>query len=126
MIYRFAILASLLALGSCSPPVVWGDDEQLEERLLSIVPLGSSPATLDSEAERRGWNNRVDNRVFEAGCKTYFDDTRLLCRERGGIKRVIAVARYGIPFTTTVETMWLFDPQGGLSDICIRRTTDAL
>ena len=126
MIHRCAILASLLALGSCSPPLVWGDDDKVEGRLLSIVPLGSSPATLDSEAERRGWDNRADNRVFEAGSETYFHDTRLVCREKGGVKRVIVVARYGIPFTTTVETMWLFDPQGRLSDICIRRTTDAL
>lgn len=126
MIQRLAILASLLAVGSCAPPLVWGDEDEVEARLLSIVPLGSAPATLDNEAERRGWDNRPDDRVFEAGSKTYFDDTRRVCRSKGGVKRVIIVARYGFPFTTVVDTMWLFDPQGVLRDVCIRRTTDAL
>jgi hypothetical protein len=126
VIPRDALLASLLALGGCAPPLVWGDDRKVEERLLSIVPLGSSPAALDKEAERRGWGNSPDDRIFAAGSKTYFDDTHLVCRDKGGVRRVIVVAKYPTPFTTTVETMWLFDARGALRDICIRRTTDAL
>lgn len=36
------------------------------------------------------------------------------------------VAEYGPVFTTSVESLWMFDEAGKLAELCIRSTTDAL
>lgn len=126
MLYRYAIIASTALLASCAPPLVWGSDDKVEQRLLSIVPLGSAPVALDDEARRRGWENRIDDEPSEEGSETHFNDTGRVCRSRGGVERQIVVARYNAPFTTIVETLWLFDSRDRLRDICIRSMSDAI
>jgi hypothetical protein len=106
---------------------VWGSDEAIKDRLLKIVPLGSSPETLETAAKARGWSVTVrDEDRFRAGTPTYFNDHSRRCVFAGGPSRVVIIAEYRTPFVTNVEAYWLFDPHRRLRHICIRTTTDAL
>ena len=124
---RITICALLLALAGCAPPYVWGDADGIENRLVNMVPFGSSPARLEAAAKERGWNiDHRDIRSWPAGSETYMDDTHLECRSRGGPVVPIVIAHYSAPFETYVESLWLFDPQERLRDVCVRKTVDAL
>ena len=119
---NLAVAVLALTLSSCGPPLVWGDDEATQGRLLEIVPLGSTVGDLEAEAETRGWriSNR-DDRSFPRGEPHYLAEG---CEHQGGVSRKIIVAEYGL-LTTSVETSWLFDANGRLGSLYIRRTTDA-
>ena len=122
-----AITALAISIVGCAPSYVWGDAQRVEERLLRMVPLGSQPVRLTTIAKQRGWE--IDRRNIyrsQAGSKTYMDDTHLICRGKGGLVVPVIIDRYSAPFTTTVESMWLFDPNGQLRDVCVRKTVDAL
>ena len=124
---RIASSALFLAIVGCAPPYVWGDADRVEEGLVEMVPLGSSPARLEATAKSRGWDIDHRNvRSWPAGSKTYMDDTHLNCRSRGGPVVPSIITHYYTPFETYVETLWLFDPQNRLRDICVRKTVDAL
>ena len=124
---RIAISAVPFAVAGCAPSYVWGDADGVESRLADMVPLGSSPARLDSAAKERGWDIEHRNvRSWPVGSKTYMHDTHLDCRSRGGPVVPIIIAHYSAPFETYVESLWLFDPQKRLRDICVRKTVDAL
>ena len=124
---RIAGSALLLTIAGCAPPYAWGDADRVEERLANMVPLGSSPARLEGTAKERGWDvDRRNIRSWPAGSKTYMNDTNLDCRSRGGPVVPVIIARYSAPFRTVVETLWLFDPEKRLRDICVRKTVDAL
>ena len=119
--------ALFFAIAGCAPPYVWGDADRVEDRLVVMVPLGSSPALLKATAKSRGWDiNHRNVRSWPAGSKTYMDDTHLSCRSRGGLAVPSIIAHYSAPFETYVESLWLFDPQNRLRDICVRKTVDAL
>lgn len=120
-VLALAVLA--LSLSGCGPPLVWGGNEATKGRLLEIVPLGSTIGDLEAEAQNRGWriSNR-DDRSFPKGEPHYLAKG---CEHQGGVSRKIIVAEYGL-LTTSVETSWLFDANGKLGSLCIRRTTDAL
>ncbi len=111
-----------MTLSSCAPPLVWGGDEATKARLLEIVPVGSTIAELEGEADSRDWriSNR-DDRSFPKGQSHYFAKG---CEFQGGENRTIIVAEYGL-LTTSVETVWLFDESEKLGSLCIRRTTDS-
>ncbi len=118
------MLVFLLLLNSCGPPLVWGGDAKTKERLLEVLPLGSSVDQLETEANARSWRLLfADDRVFEAGTEHYFGNG---CRFQGGVSRDFIVAEYGPVFTTSVESVWMFDEDGKLGDVCVRSTTDAL
>ena len=120
----FILISLLLFLSACGPTLVWNGDEATRGRLLEIVPLGSSLAALQSEAQIQGWPmENHDNRAFEKGTPHYFGGRG---EHQGGVRRYKVVAEYGIIFTTSVETVWLFDEHGELGELCIRRTTDAI
>ena len=112
----------VLSLCGCGPPLVWGSDEATKGRLLEIVPIGSTVGDLEAEVDAREWriSNR-DDRQFPKGEPHYLADG---CEHQGGVSRRIIVAEYGL-LTTSVETSWLFDANGKLASLCIRRTTDA-
>lgn len=120
---NLALAVLALSLSGCGPPLVWGGDAATKERLLEIVPIGSTIGDLEAEAENRDWNitNR-DDRPFPKGEPHYLSKG---CKHQGGVSRNIIVAEYGI-LITSVETSWLFDANGKLGSLCIRRTTDAL
>jgi hypothetical protein len=118
--YAFALV---LLLTSCAPPYAWGSNQRVKGSLIQIVPLGSSPAQLEAEASKRGWSiNHSNIRSAPAGTETHFDQ----CPTRDGIVVPVVVARYSAPFRTYVETLWLFDAQHRLRDVCVRKTVDAL
>lgn len=113
----------LAGLAGCGPPLVWGGNAATKERLLKIVPIGSSVKKLEVAAKANGWEMKMhDNRTFAKGEPHYFGDG---CQTEGGIKRDSVVAQYGV-FTTSVEAVWLFDEKENLRRVCLRRTTDAL
>lgn len=116
------VIVASLSLASCGPPLVWGGDEATHDRLLEIVPVGSTIDALEAEAKARGWriSNR-DDRSFAKGLPHYWGEG---CEHQGGVSRTVIVAEYGL-FTTSVETEWLFDARKHLGSLCIRRTTDA-
>ena len=120
---RTSLIAVLtLLLSGCGPPLVWGSDEATRNRLLGIVPFGSTIANLEAEAEERNWRvSARDDRPFAKGKAHYFGDG---CEYQGGVSRYIIVAEYGL-LTTSVETVWLFDGDGKMRGLCVRRTTDA-
>jgi len=92
-----------------------------------MVPVGSSPAQVEKDSERRGWRIlKIDARRFPIGTPTLLDDHHGGCRSKGGQDMTIVVAEYPTPFTTTVESIWLFDAGNRLADVCVRKTTDAL
>jgi len=123
MFRSFLPICLVLTLAGCGPPLVWGSDEATKERLLKIVPTGSTVSFLEIEAESRGWRvSYRDDREFEHGLPHYFGDS---CEHQGGVSRYVVVAEYGI-LTTAVETVWLFNEDAELGMMCIRRTTDAL
>lgn len=116
-----------LCLVGCAPSYVWGDADGVEQRLIGMVPLGSSLSQLETTSKSRGWKiDRRNVRSWPAGSRTYMDDSHLDCRSRGGPVVPIIVARYHAPFETYVETLWLFDQQRHLRDVCVRKTVDAL
>lgn len=122
-----AMTALVLGLAGCAPTYVWGDAGRIEKKLLAMVPLGSTPTRLEAVAKERGW--KIDHRNIRSwslGTKTYMDDNELDCRSRGGPVIPAIIAHYSAPFDTYVETMWLFDPQQRLRDLCVRKTVDAL
>ena len=119
--------AMALVLASCAPTYVWGDAQRVEERLAAMVPLGSQPALLITTAKQRGW--QIDRRnVYRSpiGSKTYMHDTHLDCRSKGGLVVPVLIDEHYAPFATAVESMWLFDQQQRLRDVCVRKTVDAL
>ena len=92
-----------------------------------MVPFGSSPADLQRLADDRGWRINEDNvRSWPVGSPTYMHDHRRDCRSGGGPVIPVIVASYRAPFETTVETLWLFDPQKRLQALCLRKTVNAL
>jgi hypothetical protein len=95
---RIASWTLLLAIAGCAPSYVWGDAEQVERRLVKMVPLGSSPARLEATGKRRGWEIDHRNiRSWPAGSDTYMDDTHLDCRSRGGPVVPAIIAHYSAP-----------------------------
>jgi hypothetical protein len=101
--------------------LVWGGDEATKDRLLKIVPIGSTVNVLEAEAKSRRW--RVwsrDDRSFRRGLTHYFGGA---CRHQGGVSEYVVVAEFGL-LTTTVETVWLFNEVGRLAEVCVRRSTD--
>ena len=119
-----SLLALPLVLYSCSPPLVWGGDARTKDRLLKVLPLGSNVDQLKKEASARRWQlSFADNRVFEVGKEHYFGNG---CQFKGGVSRNFVVAEYGPIFITSVESVWMFDEDGKLGDVCVRSTTDAL
>ncbi|RJX69947.1 hypothetical protein D6858_03390 [Tsuneonella suprasediminis] len=104
--------------------MVWGGDEKTRERLLEVLPLGSTLDELETEANARSWQLFfADDRIFKAGEEHHFGNG---CRFQGGVSRNYIVAEYGPIFTTSVESLWMFDEVGKLGDVCGRSTTDAL
>ena len=122
MLRATSAICLALTLTSCGPPLVWGGNEATKERLLKIVPLGSQVSELEAEAEARQWRLRSDDRVFPKGEPHYLAEG---CEHQGGVRRGVIIAEYGL-LTTSVETSWLFDEEGKLASLCIRRTTDSL
>ncbi len=122
MLRSLLVLPLAFSLFGCGPPLVWGGEKATKDRLLGIVPEGSTVSVLEAEAMSRRWrvSNR-DDRTFEKGLAHYFGGG---CKYQGGVTRTVIVAEYGV-LTTTVETVWLFDASGELSALCVRRTTDA-
>lgn len=124
MARALALLVLVLALSSCGPPLVWGGDGPTRDRLLKLVPLGSTVGELEAEAEDHRWRNLFrDDRTFGKGEPHYFGNG---CRFQGGVSMNFIVAEYGPVFTTSVESLWMFDEAGKLAELCIRSTTDAL
>jgi hypothetical protein len=110
------------SLASCGPPLVWGGNEATKGRLLDLVPIGSPIKFLEAEAEFRNWRvSNQDDRTFEKGLPHFFG---VGCEHQGGVSMTVIVAEYGV-LTTSVETAWLFDEDGKLGELCIRRTIDA-
>jgi hypothetical protein len=96
---------------------------EVEVRLLKLVPKGSSLAELRREATRRNWQISEPNvRLINDGSTTWIDG----CRGRGGAMAPVVIAEYGSPFTTSVETIWIFDGNDRLARVCVRKTVDAL
>lgn len=116
------VIVASLSIASCGPPLVWGGDEATRDRLLEIVPVGSTIVDLEAKAKARGWriSNR-DDRSFPKGLPHYWGKG---CEHQGGVSRTVIVVEYGL-FSTSVETEWLFDTRKRLGSLCIRRTTDA-
>lgn len=103
----FGILFTFL-LSGCGPSLVWGGDEATKDRLLKIVPIGSTVRDLETKAAARDWRiSSRDDRQFPKGEAHYFGDG---CQFQGGASRYVIVAEYGL-LPTTVETVWLFDEQ---------------
>ena len=124
---RAIIMTMAIGLVGCAPSYVWGDAQRVEERLLRMVPLGSQPARLIATAKQRSWQiDRLNTYRSPAGSKTYMDDNHLICRSKGGLVVPVIIDQYSAPFTTVVESMWLFDSRGQLRDVCVRKTVDAL
>ena len=110
-------------LSGCGPPLVWGGDDATKSRLLQIVPVGSTIADLETKAKARDWQiSYPDDRSFAKGTTAYFSDG---CEYQGGVSRNVIIAEYGL-LTTSVESLWLYDEDGKLRDLCLRRTTDGL
>lgn len=119
------IKALVISLVGCAPPYVWGGENRVKQKLLRMVPLGSSLSRLEATAEQRGWDiKRQQVRSWPVGTKTYLNDTHRDCRSRGGPTVPAIIAHYHAPLETHVETLWLFDTQKRLRDICVRKTTN--
>lgn len=124
---RTILCLLLFAIAGCAPYYVWGSEQRIEKQLLTMVPLGSSLAALEAQAERRGWV--LDYRNFRsapAGAKTYFDDHHRECRSRGGEVLHSIIAHYHAPIGTYVDAMWLFDANRKLAKICVRKDFNTL
>jgi hypothetical protein len=94
---------------------------------MDMVPVGSPLALLEDTAAKRGWKVDYRNiRSWPPGSATYMNDHHLDCHSRGGPVVPVIVARYSAPFDTYVESLWLFDNQQRLRDVCVRKTVDAL
>src|SRR4029450_13447448 len=116
---RALTLLLLLSLSGCSPPLVWGGDNATKERLLKLVPRGSTASELESKAKDDGWRDFLrDDRHFKKGTPHYFGNG---WRFQGGVSRDFIIAEYGFLFKTSVEAVWMFDEAGKLADLCIRR-----
>jgi hypothetical protein len=127
VVRNLAALLLIAAIEGCSPPLVWGSDQVVKDRLFKIVPPGSSPEALEEAAKKRGWTiSARDERPFAAGTPTYFQNENRRCAYAGGPSRVLIIAHYWSPLETYVDAYWLFDPQRRLRDICIRRGVDSL
>jgi hypothetical protein len=90
-----------------------------------MVPVGSTPASLAKMATRRGWKIDQRNiRTWPEGSGTYFH--QLTCRTRGGPVVPAMIAHYSTPLNTYVASLWLFDAQQRLADVCVRKDIDSL
>ena len=121
---RLLLLSVLpVLLSGCGPPLVWGGDAATKNRLLQIVPVGSTIVDLEAKAKARNWQiSYRDDRSFAKGTTAYLSDG---CEYQGGVSRYVIIAKYGL-LTTSVESLWLFDENGKLRGLCLRRTTDGL
>jgi hypothetical protein len=123
---RFLAIVAPLAVANCAPPYLWGSEHQIKERLLRMVPPGSSPSRLEATATERGWKiDHLNMRVSAAGKETYFQKGADDCRTKGGWTVPAVLAHYSSPLDTYVESLWLFDAGQRLRDVCVRRTADA-
>jgi hypothetical protein len=121
---RFMAYALVLAFVSYALIYAWGPPQWARQELLQIVPLGSSPARLEKTAAWLRWTIDYRNiRSWPAGSPTYMDRRGQRCRSRGGLVVPVIVAHYS---NTYVESLWLFDGQRRLSDVCVRKDIDAL
>ena len=122
MLRRPVLLTLAFSLSACGPPLVWGGDEATRNKLLKVVPIGSTAGKLEAEARSRGWRvSSRDDRLFRRGLEHYFGNG---CRYQGGVSEYVVIAEYGL-LTTTVETVWLFNEAGKLGGLCVRRSTNA-
>lgn len=123
MLRALPLIFLTFILSSCGPPLVWGGDDATKGRLLRIVPIGSTTGELDVAAKTHEWRVLFkDDRTFAKGVPHYVGNG---CEHQGGVRRTFIVAEYGL-LTTSVEAVWLFDQNGKLGSVCVRRTTDAL
>lgn len=124
---RLLVCAQILAVASCAPTYVWGGPARIRQQLLEMVPPGSSRGMLNAMAARRGWRFGPGIvRIWPAGTKLYFEKRNgPKCRSFGGPAVSLIVAHYSAPLQTYVETLWLFDADGRLADVCVRKDVDA-
>jgi len=121
MWFRLNFALSILLLVGCGPSYVSSDNERTANRLLEIVPQGSSVDDLELEAQRRGWDlKRRRIHILDAGEPHYLGD----CEGDGGSAVPVIVADFWGPLRTTVETLWIFNPEEELVGVCVRRTVD--
>lgn len=125
---RLLVCVVLLTATSCAPPYVWGSEERVRQQLLDMVPAGSSRRVLAEVAARRGWEiDRRNIQTWPGGTKTYLESRNIReCRSHGGAVVPAIIAHYSAPFETYVESLWLFDTQQHLADVCVRKSSDAV
>ncbi len=103
------------------------NDADLQRRILTETPLGSSMSQVEEVIQREGWDRvRVDHeRGFlgqrERGTRTGFLPTV-------GAMHIEANAGdfVGMPFQSNVTIFWGFDQDGKLIDVWAWRTIDAM
>jgi hypothetical protein len=103
-----------------SNDVYRGSEESIETYLRTQTPLGSSQQQVTQWLSARG----VGSEVFEAIVEPNSDypPTKI-----GGTSFIHeSVAHYGLIFRADIEAFYIFDSQGTLVDLRVRRTVDAL
>src|SRR3546814_2618243 len=76
----FGILFTFL-LSGCGPSLVWGGDEATKDRLLKIVPIGSTVRDLETKAAARDWRiSSRDDRQFPKRSEEHTSELQSLMR----------------------------------------------
>ena len=116
-----AVVVCAWVLAVIIPNWQWyGDAEEIEAHLSSEIPLGSSEEQVLSRLRAKGltpsplWRGEVE------------PNTGYPPNTVAGTSLVRAtVAKYRLPFVTSVEVFYIFGPDRRLVEIAVRKTTDA-
>jgi hypothetical protein len=106
-----------------------GKDADLQQRIFTETPLGSSMSQVEDVIRREGWDRiRIDR------AHGFLDQRERRARRSGTLPQTVGMMSIqanagdfqGVPFQSNVTVFWGFDQDGKLIDAWAWRTTDAL
>jgi hypothetical protein len=114
------LLAGVIAVADTPIGILFFPGSVIRWSILRETPLGSTDAAVRLNVEHRGGRFTV-NRVHVQPNSEYPPSAT-----GGESFATVVLGQYWMPFRTDVEAFYLFDGQGRLAGVEIRKTIDAL
>jgi hypothetical protein len=119
VVLLIAIAAAVLVAYWPGNSVYWGSEHSIEAYLKTQTPLGSSQERVSQWLSARNLRGEIHRATIEPNSE--YPLTTI-----GGSSFIHeSVAHYGAIFRTDIEAFYVFDANGKLVDLRVRRTVDA-
>lgn len=103
--------------------IYWKSSPQIEEFLLRELPLGTSQAMALAWLRAEGTDPTIQQAHLQEDAEFEFGERR---KSPGGNSvTTVTLAEYALPFTVSVEAMFVFDGNGNLAAAWVRKSVDS-